>query len=326
MRAPPHTRGSTPDLGWHRACARGSPAHAGIDPASATTRGSRSRLPRTRGDRPLLSVPRLDLLQAPPHTRGSTQRRLVSTLLEVGSPAHAGIDLAGHASQGAVTGLPRTRGDRPFDWAVRHGLALAPPHTRGSTVDPGDHDPALVGSPAHAGIDPRGARSRVTPMRLPRTRGDRPLSPSDWSRRAVAPPHTRGSTPTVIASRADVWGSPAHAGIDPARAARTGCARGLPRTRGDRPSPSDFANSLKQAPPHTRGSTRASGQARRGGEGSPAHAGIDPLGSASCSRGSRLPRTRGDRPRSSVEEAHSYRAPPHTRGSTRPASQGPPRP
>ena len=50
--APPHTRGSTCQPPWAAACPAGSPAHAGIDPISASLSRSSNRLPRTRGDRP----------------------------------------------------------------------------------------------------------------------------------------------------------------------------------------------------------------------------------------------------------------------------------
>ncbi len=53
--APPHTRGSTFWRSISRPPARGSPAHAGIDPASSSACARSDRLPRTRGDRPSTS-------------------------------------------------------------------------------------------------------------------------------------------------------------------------------------------------------------------------------------------------------------------------------
>ena len=114
-----------------------------------------------------------------------------------------------------------------------------------------------------------------------------------------------------------VSGSPAHAGIDPA-AGGSGCSmRGLPRSRGDRPSRSDRAPSLAPAPPLPRGSTpRCSGR-DTGRNGSPAHAGIDPPSSSPIRALVGLPRSRGDRPDTRCRMSSITSAPPLTRGSTR---------
>ena len=50
------------------------------------------------------------------------------------------------------------------------------------------------------------------------------------------------------------------------------------------------------APPHTRGWTLLPHQRERDGEGSPAHAGMDPRVRGSPTTPPRLPRTRGDGP------------------------------
>ena len=50
--------------------ARGSPAHAGIDPPATLPMCARAGFPRTRGDRPGEGVITLDLTAVPPHTRG----------------------------------------------------------------------------------------------------------------------------------------------------------------------------------------------------------------------------------------------------------------
>ena len=77
---------------------------------------------------------------APPHPRGSTQRRLDPDPGVDGSPAPAGIDPTKATEPVDFHRLPRTRGDRPVA-------------TSG--------DPAPVnGSPAPAGIDPTGSPTR----------------------------------------------------------------------------------------------------------------------------------------------------------------------
>ena len=48
----------------------GSPAHAGIDPASPIDRLADARFPRTRGDRPQVAAVVNRPSRVPPHTRG----------------------------------------------------------------------------------------------------------------------------------------------------------------------------------------------------------------------------------------------------------------
>jgi len=155
--APPHTRGSTCVINLSMVSAAGSPAHAGIDPMAVSTAPIVRRLPRTRGDRPGDVQDAMVAGRAPPHTRGSTLDSVSDVRREVGSPAHAGIDLANHSSNKAKLWLPRTRGDRPWAAARETEIRAAPPHTRGSTRRPRRHRSPLPGSPAHAGIDPRSA-------------------------------------------------------------------------------------------------------------------------------------------------------------------------
>ncbi len=216
------------------------------------------------------------------------------------------------------------------------GWGQAPPHTRGSTRFITKLHYYKLGSPAHAGIDLPGFPKRLARRRLPRTRGDRPLTGPDGGSWNEAPPHTRGSTVSVQEFFHAAMGSPAHAGIDLrprsrhspiARLPRTrgdrpatilpSCSHiGLPRTRGDRPQGRRARQLIKSAPPHTRGSTWIAGRALIVGRGSPAHAGIDPYRDAMAARGAWLPRTRGDRPPCAPCWTWRIMAPPHTRGST----------
>ncbi len=71
------------------------------------------------------------------------------------------------------------------------------------------------------------------------------------------------------------------------------------------------------APLLTRRSTHHGGLGLPGGQGCPAHAGIDPRSTSPACDHSWLPRSRGDRPRSVWRWASVMRASPLTRGSTR---------
>ena len=143
----------------------GFPAHAGIDPRYRRHPQESQRFPRTRGDRPAISMDR----QYPtwgwfPRTRGDRPSEYEDgrQLPCMGFPAHAGIDLL-----------------RILEVVVS----------------------ANMGFPAHAGIDPQAntVLSSVLIIRFPRTRGDRPSAKSETTMRfcLVWFPRTRGDRPDV---------------------------------------------------------------------------------------------------------------------------------
>ncbi len=174
MKATPHTRGSTVNEDPYSEENEGYPAHAGIDPNRNGSARIQRRLPRTRGDRPISFAIAVDETKATPHTRGSTQVfDLCDSALE-GYPAHAGIDPVVYADTSRWTWLPRTRGDRPYEFILLDDWKEATPHTRGSTVFPSILRPGTDGYPAHAGIDLESSYHVMNGYGLPRTRGDRP--------------------------------------------------------------------------------------------------------------------------------------------------------
>ena len=89
-------------------------------------------------------------------------------------------------------------------------------------------------------------------------------------------PHTRGSTQDVGLLVQLLLVFPAHAGIDPAGTDTMHWRYGLPRTRGDRPTPLPCRNGMIWSSPHTRGSTLVPRLRQVLGGVFPAHAGIDP--------------------------------------------------
>ena len=166
-------------------------------------------------------------------------------------------------------------------------------------------------------MDPRASPSGSRARWLPRTRGDGPCIRSHRTGSCRASPHTRGWTAGSVTSTLMTKGFPAHAGMDPADSMFGFRRLRLPRTRGDGPGFCRPAARAKPASPHTRGWTRRALGLRQRLEGFPAHAGMDP---SSCCRGrhrARLPRTRGDGPRSSPRTRTAAPASPHTRGWTR---------
>ena len=274
--ASPHTRGWTAS-GDHQAIrSMGFPAHAGMDPAPAPGSSHPQGLPRTRGDGPVTSGYRLLLARASPHTRGWTRVAAGLAWLAGGFPAHAGMDPRPAQGEREPGRLPRTRGDGPLQGLLDDGGAGASPHTRGWTVTHDGMPTFGPGFPAHAGMDPASTGPRPGSRRLPRTRGDGPVSTAARQVTIAASPHTRGWTRPARRYRPRRLGFPAHAGMDPAEPSRPRPSGRLPRTRGDGPQSGADRPALGLASPHTRGWTRHVDDDGVAGLGFPAHAGMDP--------------------------------------------------
>ncbi len=255
MGSPPHPRGSTvSDLGKpFREIV--SPAPAGIDLLWPLSYFLRVRLPRTRGDRPLRSGSGIPVGWSPPHPRGSTGAGKRHEAFALVSPAPAGIDPFAASRISQSQRLPRTRGDRPQTGRRGGKEKRSPPHPRGSTWWMLGVRNNLIVSPAPAGIDPGHHPPATLWWRLPRTRGDRPLSPCWNTPHKTSPPHPRGSTPVFRLQALAGEVSPAPAGIDPAICSTVRSTLCLPRTRGDRPWPQIWSTMPAESPPHPRGST-----------------------------------------------------------------------
>ena len=175
-RAPPPTRGWTPDAGHGQQRPAGSPAHAGMDHGDLRYLRPGCWLPRPRGDGPPPRPLRFVRSRAPPPTRGWTHATNHTGFGRGGSPAHAGMDLRTAGSTRRACGLPRPRGDGPSGNLGGDVTLGAPPPTRGWTVAGTGAHQLSGGSPAHAGMDPRPAVPRDCCRGLPRPRGDGPHS------------------------------------------------------------------------------------------------------------------------------------------------------
>ena len=230
----------------------------------------------SRSNRPLTGLDGHRCRTAPPPTRRSTLSLPDGIVDPAGSSAHAEIDpllICDHAAQ---LRLLRPRGDRPFTESDPTRVMLAPPPTRRSTLYKGPAIMGMFGSSAHAEIDPLPDTRERHLNWLLRPRGDRPRRgrcrysacaappPTRRSTRYLssffdllqAPPPTRRSTHLSRVDRTDVFGSSAHAEIDPGDGSANSADKGLLRPRGDRPTVVVFLVSFVRAPPPTRRSTR----------------------------------------------------------------------
>src|SRR5665811_62521 len=185
---------------------------AGIDLKTWEDIEEAFRLPRIRGDRPVVFIALAQEVVSPPHTRGSTSRRGRTLRRPSVSPAYAGIDLTRIEVDFTDVGLPRIRGDRPVVFIALAQEVVSPPHTRGSTSRRGRTLRRPSVSPAYAGIDLTRIEVDFTDVGLPRIRGDRPEPPSGMYWDSPSPPHTRGSTRTILGEIRPGKVSPAYAG------------------------------------------------------------------------------------------------------------------
>ena len=314
--APPRSRGWTVGAAARRDVPGGSPALAGMDPASSSRQRPTAGLPRARGDGPGPRDAACWRASAPPRSRGWTPAHGVGLRGLVGSPALAGMDPRRSSTAWGWRWLPRARGDGPLPRdGVCRNLA-APPRSRGWTRPRAIEAAGVEGSPALAGMDPSTSSARRCPAGLPRARGDGPFRRRSRRRPCPAPPRSRGWTRSGTRRGCARSGSPALAGMDPTTRAAPCGSDGLPRARGDGPAEGIRFAATWSAPPRSRGWTRRLGRRFDDDVGSPALAGMDPTRSAVRRWGLGLPRARGDGPDTPRDGLLPREAPPRSRGWT----------
>jgi len=110
---PPPTRGWSGPAAAVRPLPRGSPAHAGMVPATATIADRPLGFPRPRGDGPLLFTEDQVRAMVPPPTRGWSRPLHGRDRRRRGSPAHAGMVRLRSRRRPGRPRFPRPRGDGP---------------------------------------------------------------------------------------------------------------------------------------------------------------------------------------------------------------------
>ena len=169
---PPPTRGWPAGDGSRDRGAAGSPAHAGMAPASVVLPTAVRGFPRPRGDGPAQRVARRQRWRVPPPTRGWPGVQGRQAAQAWGSPAHAGMAPTASPSPPMPCGFPRPRGDGPRHDYFTSALPWVPPPTRGWPLCAGRGGRASDGSPAHAGMAPTIGSAGVPRDGFPRPLGD----------------------------------------------------------------------------------------------------------------------------------------------------------
>jgi len=129
----PRTRGWTPLEHVGKPVDLDCPAHAGMDPSSASKRRRSHRLPRARGDGPWTTINTTIKAWTAPRTRGWTRRGRRDDSERGDCPAHAGMDLGIRDGGCAADRLPRARGDGPNARLSEDMSRRTAPRTRGWT-------------------------------------------------------------------------------------------------------------------------------------------------------------------------------------------------
>ncbi len=194
------------------------------------------RLPRLRGDGPRAGRGRWWLYAASPPARGWTRHDHPRYRRRIGFPACAGMDPPHAAARQPSPRLPRLRGDGPHREQRHDQDYKASPPARGWTLALQKSELVIPGFPACAGMDPFRASATARDSRLPRLRGDGPLSRAHSRKAREASPPARGWTRRLAAEIDVTNGFPACAGMDPPGCRRSAPPSWLPRLRGDGPS------------------------------------------------------------------------------------------
>ena len=213
----------------------------------------RRRVPRPRGDGPLIDKQRRDRVARSPPARGWPGFSIAIRASVTAFPARAGMARRSVLWGTSSYSVPRPRGDGPLiDVPVYRYLLRSPP-ARGWPVFSGSGEVAVQAFPARAGMARRAKSASATTPRVPRPRGDGPLAITRLQAPGRRSPPARGWP-------AGAAGDPPAADAFPARAgmARAGpyvefLAERVPRPRGDGPKGVLKRLGMKSRSPPARG-------------------------------------------------------------------------
>ena len=280
--------------GWDDGAA--FPARAGMARSAGCATRAMASVPRPRGDGPSANSRRDPRSWRSPPARGWPATGRGRRRRRAAFPARAGMAADAPTRPRIRAGVPRPRGDGPAAKLLRAGTFLRSPPARGWPIEWVTVTNSMSAFPARAGM----ARSSASRPRLrggvPRPRGDGPIAV--WCNRIFR----RRSPPAR--------GWPGACGIPGLRRgafpARAGMARptitagfipyGVPRPRGDGPSPPRSMRRPAPRSPPARGWPDIIRRDQSRDEAFPARAGMARTGAALGGGIVRVPRPRGDGP------------------------------
>ena len=263
-------------------------------------------------------------MSVPPPARGWSPDERGSPACAEGSPASAGMVPAQIGAQALIEGFPRQRGDGPVWRLVLRALLQVPPPARGWSQVALLREEIALGSPASAGMVLVSLMGFLVSPGFPRQRGDGPDITITRLLVVKVPPPARGWSEDVGTLKGGVAGSPASAGMVPARSRRFRGSSRFPRQRGDGPGMSDTYEVKNGVPPPARGWSDGRHDGKDEGLGSPASAGMVPDGKPRTGDAARFPRQRGDGPCNRHLRGASLMVPPPARGWSPPPPVIPP--
>ena len=209
------------------------PAHAGKTAPSASTAGSSSAHPRSRGENLRLAEEGMDVLGSSPLTRGKRHHLRRLTLPGRLIPAHAGKTRSMRARRRPRAAHPRSRGENIQPEAILERLTGSSPLTRGKRSH--GHDLQSRGRliPAHAGKTACAVPGTCAPRAHPRSRGENRVPRAFDDFEGGSSPLTRGKLRISHFSAASIGLIPAHAGKTTLIRGWTTLLTAHPRSRGE---------------------------------------------------------------------------------------------
>ena len=288
-----------------------------MDPENARAERGATGIPRARGDGPDDQVAADAVAADSPRSRGWTRAARPPHRGVRGFPALAGMDPYSRDGARDWLGIPRARGDGPQTSKPSRVRSKDSPRSRGWTISAARAAVGGSGFPALAGMDPGKGDQDAQRKGIPRARGDGPHPNEILSVARADSPRSRGWTRDVARRAIARGGFPALAGMDPMDAHRARARHRIPRACGDGPWWETWEAAHARDSPRSRGWTVIVISVVDGDFGFPALAGMDPRPALRFCPSKRIPRARGDGPRSLPILSGIMADSPRSRGWTR---------
>ena len=235
-------------------------------------------------------------------------------VLELVSPARAGMVPIRHAARPRRACFPRASGDGPASASGAVTQLQFPPRERGWSHKAPPPPKNYGVSPARAGMVPRPAHYSADHQRFPRASGDGPQLFAEAVVRLQFPPRERGWSRAGRSERIDHRVSPARAGMVPQGGAGAAACRSFPRASGDGPSQHRSRRPKRWFPPRERGWSLGVVVLLERAHVSPARAGMVPRLPVAAHVMFGFPRASGDGPLSERIATLYKKFPPRERG------------